>query len=104
VDRYARLGFKGRIYGERTPDGQPFYAFLQRGAIDVHLALTPNLDPLTNTSAVYLYVDDPDVLYAEWMAVSPEGELRTPEDTTWGMREMRYSDPDGNLLRIGRPL
>ena len=31
-----------------------------------------------------------------------EGRLEEPEDREWGMREMTYSDPDGNLLRIGR--
>jgi catechol 2,3-dioxygenase-like lactoylglutathione lyase family enzyme len=104
VDRYTRLGFTGRIYRERTPDDKPFYAFLRRDGVDIHLALMSDLDPLANTSAVYLYVDEPDALYAEWSALKPDGELRKPEDTTWGMREMSYSDPDGNLLRIGRRL
>jgi catechol 2,3-dioxygenase-like lactoylglutathione lyase family enzyme len=102
VTRYTRLGFKGRIYDGALPDGRPIYAFLKRDRIDLHLALVSSLEPKANTSAVYLYVDDPDSLYREWSAVAHEGRLEEPEDREWGMREMTYSDPDGNLLRIGR--
>jgi catechol 2,3-dioxygenase-like lactoylglutathione lyase family enzyme len=70
--------------------------------VHFHLALTANLDPDRNMFAVYLYVDDPDALFREWSAASPEGCLEPPEDRDWGMREMTYTDPDGNLLRIGR--
>jgi len=104
VARYTRLGFTGRAYEGALPDGRPIYGFLKRDRIDLHLALVPNLEPASNTSAVYLYVDDPDALYREWRAVGPEGRLEKPEDRAWGVREMTYSDPDGNLLRIGRLL
>lgn len=102
--RYKRLGFEGMAYEELNEDGHPFYGFLWRGDVRFHLQLAPDLDPHQNTSAVYLYVDDPDELFAEWQAASPGGELRPPFNTPWQMREMSYSDPDGNLLRIGRPL
>ena len=46
--------------------------------------------------------NDPDALYAEWSEAPHLGRLTKPEDKEWGMREMTYSDPDGNLLRIGR--
>ena len=101
VARYTKLGFKGRLY---EADGRPIYGFLKRDGIDLHLALASHLDSKENTSAVYLYVDDPDALYSEWSAVAPEGHLNKPEDRAWGMREMSYADPDGNLLRIGRDL
>lgn len=101
---YTRLGFEGRLYAHPPPDGRAIYAFLKRDGIHLHLALVSNLDPEANTSAVYLYVDDPDALYAEWSAVAPAGLLHKPEDKPWGVREMTYSDPDGNLLRIGRRL
>ncbi len=104
LGHYKALGFGGDAYNERDPEGRPFYAFLWRDDIKLHLTLAPTLDPHSNTSCVYLYVDDPDALYEEWRATAPSGELRAPEDTDWGMREMSYSDPDGNLLRIGRRL
>lgn len=100
--RYKRLGFEGALYGQLNADQQPFYGFLWRDDINLHLTLSRDLNPDSNTSAAYLYVDDPDALYAEWRASSPDGHLHKPEDTNWGMREMSYSDPDGNLLRIGR--
>lgn len=104
LTRYKQLGFHGIPYNAANEHGQPFYAFLWRDGINLHLTLAPDLDPHSNTSAAYLYVDDPDALYAEWRAVCPGGELRQPENTSWGMREMSYSDPDGNLLRVGRRL
>jgi catechol 2,3-dioxygenase-like lactoylglutathione lyase family enzyme len=100
--RYKRLGFDGALYGETTNEGRPFYGFIWRDGVTLHLTLAVDLDPHANTSAAYLYVDDPDALYAEWSAVRPDGELRAPQDTPWAMREMSYGDPDGNLLRIGR--
>jgi catechol 2,3-dioxygenase-like lactoylglutathione lyase family enzyme len=102
--RYRQLGFEGALYGQTTDDGRPFYAFIWRDGITLHLSLSSDLDPHANTSAAYLYVDDPDALYARWNAAGVDGHLRKPEDTTWGMREMSYGDPDGNLLRIGRRL
>ena len=102
VGRYSALGFEARFYERRQQDGRPIYGFLKRGRIELHLALVPKLDPTANTSAVYFYVDDPDALYAEWSEAPHLGRLTKPEDKEWGMREMTYSDPDGNLLRIGR--
>jgi catechol 2,3-dioxygenase-like lactoylglutathione lyase family enzyme len=104
VAGYEQLGFKSFVYRERTPDGRPFYAFLERNDVHLHLSLADNLDPHTNASAVYIYVDDPDGLFAGWNHAAVQGELRAPEDKPWGMREMSYADPDGNLLRIGRRL
>ena len=102
--RYKQLGFDGALYDETTDEGRPFYGFIWRDGVNLHLALARDLDPHTNTSAAYLYVDDPDALYVQWHAAGVGGELRRPEDTNWGMREMSYADPDGNLLRIGRRL
>ena len=104
LNQYRALGFDGDAYDERDPEGRPFYAFLWRDDINLHLTLVPTLDPDSNTSSVYLYVDDPDALYKEWRAAAPSGQLREPHDTDWGMREMSYADSDGNLLRIGRRL
>ena len=100
--RYKKLGFDGALYAETTTEGLPFYGFIWRDGVNLHLTLAEALDPHANTSCAYLYVDDPDALYAEWSEARPDGELRPPENTNWGMREMSYGDPDGNLLRIGR--
>ena len=102
--RYQKLGFTPRIYGNPSADEAVIYGFLHRDEGDLHLALTGDLDPHANQSAVYLYVDDPDALFREWSAAGVEGCLKPPADREWGMREMSYVDPDGNLLRIGRLL
>lgn len=99
---YASLGFTADLYEDT--DGTVIYGFLQREGVELHLNLFRDLDPHANTSAVYFYVADPDVIYKEWTAVRPEGQLVAPEAKPWGMREMAYIDPDGNLLRIGSPL
>lgn len=104
VARYTTLGFKGRLYKVTNRDGRPIYGYLKRDSVDLHLRLVPDLDAATNTSSVYFYVDDPDALYAEWSGVAVEGRLEKPEDREWGMRELTYADPDGNVLRIGRYL
>jgi catechol 2,3-dioxygenase-like lactoylglutathione lyase family enzyme len=102
--RYEKLGFTPRIYGDPSADERLIYGFLHRDEGDLHLALTDNLDPHENQSAVYLYVDDPDALFRQWSEAGVDGSLNPPADRDWGMREMTYVDPDGNLLRIGRLL
>lgn len=102
--RYESLGFTARIYRAPADDQPLIYGFLRRGEVHLHLALSPTLDPQANSAAVYLYVDDPDAVFAQWSATLPGGCLEPPEDREWGMREMSYVDPDGNLLRIGRYL
>ena len=101
---YEKLGFTPRTYHDPGPNEPLIYGFLKRDTVYLHLALTTDLDPHANTSAVYLYLDDPDALYHEWRAAMPEAHLEPPSDREWGMREMTYVDPDGNLLRIGRYL
>jgi len=104
VARYGQLGFATQVYENRLDDGRAIYAFLRRDQIALHLSLAERLNPHHNSSAVYLYVDDPDALFAEWSVVAPADRLAAPADKEWGVREMTYVDPDGNLLRIGRIL
>jgi hypothetical protein len=40
-------------------------------------------------------------LAAAWTAAGPGGHFHPPRDTSWGMREFSYVDPDGTLHRIG---
>ena len=96
VDHYRKLGFDVRVY-----DGGAAYAFAARNDIALHLAQVSELDPATNTSACYLYVDDADALYATWRQAEIEGRLTAPVDTDYDLREGAHVDPDGNLLRFG---
>lgn len=94
---YGALGFRVNPYDEG-------YGYAVRGSADLHLAVHPDLDPRSNASAVYLYVDDADALYAEWRAAGVEGQFFEPQDTEYGLREGAHVDRDGNLLRFGSPL
>ncbi len=96
VAHYRKLGFDVRVY-----EGDAAYAFAARNDIELHLAQVRDLDPATNTSACYLYVDDADAVYASWRLADVEGRLTVPVDTGYGLREGAHVDRDGNLLRFG---
>lgn len=97
LDHYRALGFRVSPY-----DGG--YGYAVRGTADLHLSVRRDLDPRRNASAVYLYVDDADALYAEWRAAGVEGQFFEPHDTEYGLREGAHIDRDGNLLRFGSRL
>ena len=105
LDHYRRLGFEAHAYEEAGTDASdPVYGFLQRGAIELHLARVPDLDHKANTSACYLYVSDANDLFDEWSSAGVLGRLIPPVDTPYHLREFAHVDPDGNLLRIGSEL
>jgi len=93
---YGMLGF------EVTPYETGDYAFALRDEAAIHLAQVAQTDPVNSQVAVYLYVDDADILADEWKHAP--GELVPPADTTYGLREGAYIDPDGNLIRYGSKL
>ena len=96
VDHYRRLGFDVETY-----EGGG-YAYVRRDEIWLHLTHVPELDPLVNTSSVYLYVDDAHAVAAAWDGCG--GRLSPPAETPYGLLEGAYIDPDGNLLRFGSPI
>jgi hypothetical protein len=95
LEHYRQLGFTVRAY-----EGGG-YGFIERDDLQLHLGLVSDLDPATTTSAVYLYVDDADRLYAEWRSAGVSGQFFAPVDTEYGLREGAHVDLDGNLLRFG---
>ena len=100
LEHYRRLGFDADPYGETSGD-EPIYGFLKRDGVEVHLALTRNLEPTKNTSAFYFYVVDAGALFEEWRKAGIEGRLDPPVDQPYGLREFIHLDPDGNLMRVG---
>lgn len=99
MDHYGALGFDVQAY-----DGGARYAFASRDGIELHLAEEPTLKPRRNTSAVYLYVDDAQALFAEWKDVASVGRLVAPTPTEYGLLEGACLDRDANLIRFGSPL
>ena len=114
VAMYARIGFGQTA---RYPD----YLILERDDVELHFALTPELDPGSTAGVAYIRVVDVDALYAELVAagfeVLPDAVLRERwdgggpleritalEHKPWGLREFALLDVDNNLLRIGQPI
>jgi hypothetical protein len=94
LDHYAALGFRVQPYDLG-------YGFAAWRGLELHVVVTPDLDPARNPSAAFLHVPNADVVAAAWVDVE---RTTAPEDMPWGMREGRHVDPDGNLLRFGSPL
>jgi catechol 2,3-dioxygenase-like lactoylglutathione lyase family enzyme len=97
---YSRLGF------ERKGLWADEYLIVMRGAVGLHFFFAPDVDPSTSIAGCYAYVEDADVLFAEWLALGlPDSGIPRlhgpPTDTDYGLREFGLVDPDGNLLRIG---
>jgi hypothetical protein len=100
IEHYRLLGFWAQPYAKEGPSG-PVYGFVSSGDVELHLSLVRDLDPKTNTSACYLYVENADVLYASWISSGVGGRFTRPEDTPYGHREFVHWDLDGNLIRVG---
>lgn len=111
---YARIGFGQTA---RYPD----YLILERDDVELHFALTPDLDPGSTAGVAYIRVVDVDALYDEvvgagfevltdpvlrerWDRGGPLERITALEDKPWGLREFALLDVDNNLLRIGQPL
>ncbi len=92
LKRYRRLGFQTRPYLEPgfSTEENPSYGYLTWGQVEIHLSGFDQLDPKTTTSVCYLFVDDAEALYAEWITAGVEGRFRQPVDTSYGKREFGY--------------
>jgi catechol 2,3-dioxygenase-like lactoylglutathione lyase family enzyme len=118
---YARLGFTVRRY-------DPGYGYAEREGLRLHLRASPELQPFSSYSEVYVDTAEVDELHEEWrgcgllpvpgtIGPAPEAEVRrrweagapvglmseTVEDKPWRIREFSIRDPDNNQLRFGRP-
>jgi predicted enzyme related to lactoylglutathione lyase len=96
---YTSLGFAVRRY----EDGQE-YGYAERDGVQLHLGSWAEHDPARTGMSIYLYVDDADALYSEWLDANAGGRLHPPQDTPWGMREAVHVDPEGNTIRFGHSL
>lgn len=98
---YQTLGFDVDAFGDGD---DPIYGFIRRGPVEIHIARVPYIDMKTTNACCYLWVDDADALYAEWLAANTDGTLHPAQDTSYGLREFGYVDRDGNLIRVGSSL
>jgi hypothetical protein len=93
IESYGRLGFTFTFVG----DG---FAIAERDGVELHFAQRSDHDPARTATWVYLRVDDPDLLHAEWKSAGAE-RLREPHETDYGTWEGSHIDPAGNLLLFG---
>jgi RNA polymerase sigma factor (sigma-70 family) len=92
LDYYRqRLGFEnGSTWGE-----PPVWGGCNRDGIGVYFSVHQGHPG----SWLALSVENVDALHEEYRARGAR-ILSAPQDTPWGLREMRVEDPDGNVLRI----
>ena len=102
---YERLGFQAAVW---LPTEFGGYAILRRGDLSMHFYSFEDISPNQNYAQCYWRVKDVDALYAECHAagLSKSGTPRLVpvEDKPWGMREFSITDPNGNLVRVGRQI
>ncbi|HEY5891437.1 MAG TPA: glyoxalase superfamily protein [Acidimicrobiia bacterium] len=92
ADWYKRLGFE--VVGEhRFAPNLPLFLFLKRGDIDLYLSEHKGDAP--KRSLAYLWVDEVDLVAAEFGAEIHE--------EPWGA-EITLVDPDGNRVRVATPI
>lgn len=93
---YAKLGFQLVCKYEK-------YRILRDGkGASLHLgkAIAGWLIPSRNPCGLYLYTEDVD----ELAAVLGGLVTHAPENKPWGTYEFAVCDPDGTLVRVGRPV
>ena len=79
------------------------YATASRGDVKIHFHLVAGHDPARDGGAVYIAVDDADVVHAEWTAAGVAALLDL-WDPGFGVWESAHTDPDGNVIRFGSPV
>jgi catechol 2,3-dioxygenase-like lactoylglutathione lyase family enzyme len=95
LDRYRQLGF------DTEHDESADYGFAERDSVQIHLQ--PG-EPGDTGGVFYLRVSDSEALHAEWTAAGVEGRFIGPHNTSYGLREFVYTDPDGIVHKVGSSL
>jgi catechol 2,3-dioxygenase-like lactoylglutathione lyase family enzyme len=94
LEFYRRLGFAVR------PWAKGGYGFATRDGLEIHLGVVPSGE--RHSGSAYLFVEDSEVLAAEWRAAG--ADVHAPHDTEWGQHEGAVVDQDGNVIRFGSPM
>jgi catechol 2,3-dioxygenase-like lactoylglutathione lyase family enzyme len=107
----SKLGFEIRYKGGGDGEVADYWVFLGRDRVMIMFkAISPKVHPQPNSSRhewarwdAYIYVDDPDALYAEFSGrkVKFHQELGDNSD---GLRAFEVIDNNGYVLCFGRPL
>jgi catechol 2,3-dioxygenase-like lactoylglutathione lyase family enzyme len=95
----SKLGF---TLAFRDPSGPTNYAGVRRDGVELHMQWQDEHE--MSTIRLRFLVDDPDQLFAEWLANGAVEPGRKPKSTPWGSREFALYDPDRNALTFYRDL
>lgn len=98
---YRQLGFERQ-------NRYPAYLVIVRDEFELHFADCSTapaelLDPKNAMSGCYFRCGDADRLHREWQSLGLP-RFSEIEDRPWGLREFHFTDPDGNLIRVGHVL
>jgi predicted enzyme related to lactoylglutathione lyase len=97
ADFYRSLGFD-------VTEWDPTYGWVGEGDVELfHLRLVEGLDVVSNPGSIYLHVGDADKWYSR-AAAALGSSLGPPVNKPWDMREFSFTDPSGNLVRLGESL
>lgn len=81
------------------------YMILRRDGAELHFWESPDLDPGDNSHGGYLRCPEVESLsdHLSTLDIPAEGipRFRSAHNTSWGMRETWWVDPNGNLIRAG---
>jgi len=105
----SRLGF-GVLFKGGDANGD-FWAMVGRDRVSLMFkAITPEVHPLPNRTRhewarwdAYIYTDDPDSLYAEFVALDVPVH-RQLDNTSDGLRAFEITDNNGYVLCFGHPM
>jgi catechol 2,3-dioxygenase-like lactoylglutathione lyase family enzyme len=107
----SKLGFNVPYKGGGDGEVEDYWAFVGRDKIMLMFkAIASDVHPIPNSSRhqfarwdAYIYTDDPDALYAEFVAkgVAMHSKLSNTSD---GLRAFEIKDNNGYVLCFGRPL
>lgn len=94
---YRRLGFEVSAY-------DPQYAWVRHCGWEwLHLRAVESVE--NNQTSAYLHVDNADAWRAAMVkAADATITLGALIDMAWGLREFSFTDPAGNVIRIGHPI
>ena len=107
----SKLGFNVRYKGGGDGEVENYWAFVGRDKVMLMFkAIAPDVHPQPSHTRhefarwdAYIYTDDPDALYAEFVAkdVSMHSALANTSD---GLRAFEIKDNNSYVLCFGRPL
>ena len=105
VGDMARTSEFYRLLGFEVAEWDDGYAWVREDGEEVlQLRVVDGLDLVANPSSAYLQVHDADRWYARIAGALGASGISPISNKPWDMREFSFTDPSGNLVRVGQNL